>query len=91
MSKVLLEDAIHLGEMCHIVEENVDLDDLLDRSIGFLQNGNDVLAALCCLIGDAALDQSAGLVGRDLARDENLGAGDDGLGLWCGLAGWGIH
>lgn len=81
MRKVLLEHAVHLGEVCHVVKEDVDLDDLLNGSVRLLQDGNDVLAALCSLVGDATLDQSAGLVGGNLAGNENLGAGDDGLGL----------
>lgn len=78
----LLKHAVHLGEVCHVVEEDVDLDDVLDGCVGLLQDGDDVLAAQCCLVGDAALDQGAGLVGGDLAGDEDVGPGDDGLGLW---------
>lgn len=81
MCEVLLKHAVHFGEVCHIVQEHVDLDDLLDGCVGLLQDRDDVLAALCGLIRDAALDQSAGLVGGDLAGNEDLGAGDDGLGL----------
>lgn len=85
MRKVLLEDAVHLGEVRHVVQENIHLDDLLHGRVGFLQNGQDVLAALRSLVGDAAVDQGAGFVGGDLARDVDVGAGDYGLGL-----GWGM-
>lgn len=81
MGEVLLEDAVHLGKVGHVVEEDVDLDDLLDRGVGFFQDGDDVLAALGGLVGDVALDQGASLVGGDLAGDEDIGTGDDGLGL----------
>ena len=64
---------------------NIHLDDLLHGRVGFLQNGQDVLAALRGLVGDAAVDQGAGFVGGDLARDVDVGAGDYGLGL-----GWGM-
>jgi hypothetical protein len=83
MCEVLLKDAVHLSEVCHVVEEDIDLDDLLNGCVGLLQDGNDVLAALCGLVGDATLDQGAGLVGGDLAGDEDLRTGDDGLGLGC--------
>jgi hypothetical protein len=79
--KVLLEHAVHLGEVRHVVKEDVDLDDFLNGCVGLLENRDNVLAALCRLVGDAAFDQSTGLVGRDLTRDEDLGTGDDSLGL----------
>lgn len=81
--KVLLKNTIHFGEVCHVVKKDVDLDDLLNRCVGLLEDGDDVLATLCGLVGDATLDQGTGLVGGDLAGDEDLGAGDDGLGLGC--------
>ena len=83
--KVLLEHAVHLGEVRHVVQKHVYFDDLLDRGVGLLQDGEDVLAALRGLVGDAAADQGAGFVGGDLARDVDVGAGDYGLGL-----GWGV-
>lgn len=83
MCEVLLEDAVHLSEVCHVVEEDIDLDNLLNRCVGLLQDGDDVFATLCGLVGDAALDQGAGLVGGDLAGDEDLRTGDDSLGLGC--------
>lgn len=83
VGKVLLEHAVHLGEVRHVVQEHVHLDDFLNGRVGFLQDGQDVLAALGGFVGDAAGDQGAGFVGGDLARDEDVGAGDYGLGL-CG-------
>lgn len=56
MSKVLLKNTVHLGKMRHVVEENIDLDDLLDRCVGFFQNRQDVLAALGGFVRDAAVD-----------------------------------
>lgn len=41
----------------------------------------DVLAAHLGLVRNAALNQVALCVGGDLARDEDAGAGDDGLRL----------
>jgi hypothetical protein len=46
------------------------------------QYPHNVLAALLRLICDAALDQVALCIGGDLARDEDLGTRDDGLGLY---------
>ena len=46
----------------------------------------DILAAHARLIRDATLDQVALCVGGDLDRDEDVGTGDDGLGLLGGLA-----
>lgn len=57
------------------------LNDLLNRCVGLLQDRDDVLAALGRLVGDASLNQGASLVRGDLAGDEDLRAGDDGLGL----------
>ena len=82
MCKVLLENAVHLSEVRHVVKEDIDLDNLLNGCVGLLQDGDDVLAALCGLVGDAALDQGTGLVRGDLAGDEDLGTGDDGLRLF---------
>jgi hypothetical protein len=59
------------------------LDNAVNADTSLLQDGDDVLAALCRLVRDAARDQLALVVGGDLARDEDLGAGDDGLALVC--------
>jgi hypothetical protein len=112
--KVLLEDAVHLGEVGHVVEEDIDLyrgsallfrlklcfcadaklasDDELQRGRMYLddpvdfdtrlgQYPHNVLAALLRLVRNAALDQIALGVRRDLAGDIDLRASDDGLGL----------
>jgi hypothetical protein len=81
MRKILLVHAIHLREVGHVVEEHVALDDALNPHARLLEYGNNVLAALRRLVGDAALGKRAGGVGGDLARDEDLGASDYGLGL----------
>ena len=56
MRKVLLEHAVHLGEVRHVVEKHVYFDDFLDRRVGFLQDGQDVLAALGGFVRDVAFD-----------------------------------
>jgi hypothetical protein len=81
MRKVLLVNAVHLSEVRHVVEEDVDLDDSLDSDTRLPQYPHDILAAHLRLIRNGALDQIALCVGGDLARDEDVGACDDGLGL----------
>lgn len=81
MRKVLFKHAVHLCEMRHVVEEHIDLDHAVDLDAGLGQDADNVLAALFGLVGDAAFDQVAFGVGGDLARDVDLGAGDDGLRL----------
>lgn len=83
MRKVLLKNTVHLGEVCHVVKKYVDLDYLLDRCVGLLEDGDDILAALCGLVGDVALDQRAGLVSGNLTGNEDLRPGDNSLGLRC--------
>ena len=61
------------------------LDDLVHADTRLGKNALDVLTAHFGLVGDAAFDQVAFCVGRDLARDEDAGAGDDGLGLGGGV------
>lgn len=81
MGKVLHVDVVHLCKVGHVVEEDVDLDNPLQAHIYFGEDGLDVLAALFRLVGDAAFNQIALLVGGNLTRDKDLGACDDGLGL----------
>jgi hypothetical protein len=47
----------------------------------FFQDSSNVLTTLLCLICDAALDQVALGIGRDLARDVDVGSRNDGLRL----------
>lgn len=97
MAEVLLIDAVHLGEVVHGRQEDVDLDDLADVGAGGGEHGLDV--------GDAALGQLADAAGEDLTtgRAGDLsgavdgGGGGDGLGVRsccfgfvsCVLVGWG--
>lgn len=60
----------------------VHLNSLLNARPSGLQHGSDVLAALLGLLADVALDQVAVDVGGDLARDEDLAVGLDGLRLF---------
>lgn len=57
------------------------LDNALNANARLLQYPHNILAAHLRLIRDAALDERAVDVRGDLARDEDLGARDDGLGL----------
>ena len=57
------------------------LDGAVDAAAGVLEDVLERLAAGLGLVGDAALDQVALGVGRDLARDPDLAASFDGLGL----------
>lgn len=81
MRKVLFKYAVHLGEVGHVVEEDVALDHPLDADTSLCQYADNVLAALLRLVCDAAFDQVALVVCGDLAGDEDLRACDDGLGL----------
>jgi hypothetical protein len=47
------------------------------------ENTLDVLAAHLGLVRDAALDQVALGIGGDLTGDEDIGACNNGLCLWC--------
>lgn len=79
--KELLIYAVHLSEVRHVVQKDIDLDDLCDVRAGFLEDGDDVIAAGGCFIGDGAFNEVALVVGRDLAGDVDLGSCDYGLGL----------
>ena len=81
MRKVLPIRLIHLLEMRHIVQEDVNLDDALDGATRLIQDRLDVLAALRCLVADVAFDQLAVGCTGDLTGDEDCAAGDDSLGL----------
>ena len=62
-------------------QRKTHLDDLGQTAPGLFQNSLHALARSARLVRDAALDELAVLVCRDLARDENVRAGLDGLAL----------
>lgn len=59
----------------------VNLDNLRHAGTSGGQDSLDVIAADLGLVTDAALDQGGGGIGGDLAGDEDLAVGADGLGL----------
>lgn len=59
------------------------LDNSVQSYTSLGEDALDVLTALCGLVRNAALDQVALGIGRDLTRHEDLRSGDDGLGLCC--------
>lgn len=63
---------------------DIALHNLVQRAAGRLEDGLDVLGAGAGFVGDAALDERAGRVGGDLARDVEGVACADGLGLFFG-------
>ena len=81
MRKVLGVRLVHLGEVGHVGQEDVDLDHACDIRARLLENSLDALAARLRLLGNATGDKGAGLVGGDAARDVDVGARDDGVGL----------
>jgi hypothetical protein len=62
------------------------LDDFAHAAAGFFENGLHAFAWCLCLVGDAAFDQVAVLVGGDLARDEDVLADLDCLALFDGVS-----
>jgi hypothetical protein len=46
ITPVLHVDRVHLGEVIHVGQEDIDLDDLVDIGTGFLENVAQVLDAL---------------------------------------------
>jgi hypothetical protein len=66
--------------MCTVV--GTYLHNPLDPHARLSQDANNVLAALLRLVRDATLDQVTLCVCWDLAGNEDLRAGDDGLGLF---------
>lgn len=85
MHEELLIGSVHLGKVGHIGQEDVHLDDLGHLGAGGGQDGLDVVAAGLSQVADVAGDEGAGGVGGDLAGDEDLAVGADGLGLGGGL------
>jgi hypothetical protein len=61
------------------------LDSTVDVAAGILEDVLERLAAGLGLVGDAAADEVALGIGRDLARDPDLAGGFNGLGLWMML------
>jgi hypothetical protein len=82
--KVLSVDAVHLGEVRHVGEEDVDFYDALDADAGRGEDRLDVVDAGFGLVCDGACDEVAVFVGGDAAGDVDVGAGDDGVGLGLG-------
>lgn len=70
---------IHLGEVRHVIEEDIDTDDLANGRSGGIEDGLDVVTASLGLGCDVTLDKAAVLVRGDLAREENLAICLDGL------------
>lgn len=60
---------------------HVNLDDLGDVGTGSGQDSLDVVTADLGLLANVTLDQVGGGIGGDLAGDEDLAVGADGLGL----------
>lgn len=69
------------GEVGHVGDEDVDLDDLGDGGTGLLEDGLEVLDALAGELLDGARDDVAVDVGGDLARAVDCVGGFDCLGL----------
>jgi hypothetical protein len=67
-------------------EKATYLDNPINAHINLRQDRHNIIAALLRLICDAAFDQVALFVRRDLARDVDLRACDYGLGLGDALA-----
>lgn len=94
----LLVGGVHLSEVGHVSQEDllpsvlnhqqsasatyVDLDDLGDAGAGSGNDGLDVVAAGLGQLADVALDEVGGGISGDLAGDEDLAVGADGLGLF---------
>lgn len=69
------------GKVGHVGEEDVDLDDFLDRGASLLEDSLEVDDALLGLVGDGALDESTVGGKGDLAREVDGRRGLDGLRL----------
>ena len=82
MRKVLRISLIHLFEVCHVIQEHIDLDHALNGAAGLSKDRLDVLAAAGRLVADATFDELAVSAGGGLAGHEDGAAGgDDGLRL----------
>lgn len=82
MGEELLVRLVHLGEVVHGGDEDVDLDDLCERRAGGGEHGGQVVDALlghlADVVGAQRQDLAVGLAG-DLARAVDGAAGLDGL------------
>ena len=78
---MLLVHAVHAGEVGHVAQEHVDLDDLAERAVGGFEDRVKVGKHSLGLLLDRTGDYRAGLVRRDLAGDEDEAVGLDRLGL----------
>lgn len=76
--------AVQLREICHVRQEHIHLDHLLERGVGGGENRFDVGAAGGGFLGDGAGDEVAGWGGGDLARNVDYRGRFDGLRLWDG-------
>ena len=79
--KPLLVLFVHLGEIGHIDQKHIDLDDPVEAGPGGREHGGEVGDAAAGFVGDGAGDEGAGGVGGDLARAVDCCWGADGLGL----------
>lgn len=80
----LLVSAVHLSEVVHGRDEHVDLDDLLERGSGGLEDIRQVGDALLGHLGDGVRGLGEDLAGGragDLAGAVDGAAGLDGLGV----------
>ena len=66
---------------------HIALHNLIQPTPRTLQHGLQILTHYLRLLCDAAFDEVAGEVGRDLARAEDLAVGFDGVGLLGRVAG----
>lgn len=82
---------VHRGEVTHVGEEDVDLDDLLDGRASGGEDGLQVLEAECCLLTDGALEHVARGIQVDLTRAVDGRRGLDGVGLYSEVRGYIQH
>jgi len=80
----LLVLRIHGGEVSHVSEKDVDLDDLVQAGTGGLDYSLDVLEALSRLVTNGTVNQVTLSVGWDLTRAVDSNWCLDGLGLCIG-------
>lgn len=87
MGEELLVGSVHLSEVVHGGDEDVDLDDALEGGAGSREDGGEVLAALLSELADVVLlkgEDLAGWEGWNLAGAVDGSWGLDGLGVWTG-------